>query len=130
MSGNPSGGAEVTRSRRGWLDTIERVGNALPDPATLFFLGALLVAGFSQLAVVLEWSVTRSMAELDAAGRPTGGLTSLAVEPVGLLTSDGVYWMLSSLVKNFMEFPPLGVVLVGMLGIGLAEKAGFIGALL
>ncbi len=130
MSGTPRGGGDVSHSRRGWLDTIERVGNALPDPATLFFLAALLVVGVSQLAVWLEWSVTHSMPELDAAGRPTGGLTSLAVEPVGLLTSDGVYWMLSSLVKNFMEFPPLGVVLVGMLGIGLAEKAGFIGALL
>jgi len=126
----PDPDAAAPRSRTGWLDRIERVGNALPDPVTLFFLGALAVALLSQLAVFLDWSVTRSVAELDAGGRPTGALTEVAVQPIGLLDSEGVYWMLSSLVKNFMDFPPLGVVLVGMLGIGLAEKVGFIGALL
>lgn len=45
-----------------------------------------------------------------------------------LLTADGLYYALSSMVDNFINFPPLGVVLVGMLGIGLAEKSGFIGA--
>jgi len=113
-----------------WLDRIERIGNALPDPATLFLLGALAVAALSQLAVALDWSVTRQVAALDEAGRPTGALEAVTVEPVGLLSADGVYWMLSSLVDNFVQFPPLGVVLVGMLGIGVAEKAGFIGALL
>jgi aminobenzoyl-glutamate transport protein len=52
------------------------------------------------------------------------------VRAVGLLAADEVYAFLRSLVKNFVEFPPLGVVLVGMLGIGLAERSGLIGALL
>lgn len=47
-----------------------------------------------------------------------------------LLSADGLYYALSSMVDNFVNFPPLGVVLVGMLGIGLAEKSGFIGAAL
>ncbi|HZW08878.1 MAG TPA: AbgT family transporter [Phycisphaerales bacterium] len=45
-----------------------------------------------------------------------------------LLSPDGLYYAVSSMVDNFINFPPLGVVLVGMLGIGLAEKSGFIGA--
>ena len=57
-------------------------------------------------------------------------LTTVPIRAVGLLTPDGIYWMLRSMVKNFVQFPPLGVVLVGMLGIGLAERTGFIGALL
>ena len=83
MSGAPSPEAEADRARAGWLDTIERVGNALPDPVTLFFLGAVAVAVLSQLAVFLDWSVTRSVAELDVAGQATGSLVSVAVKPVG-----------------------------------------------
>jgi len=140
------------------LERIERIGNALPDPATLFLLGALAVMGLSQLAVALDWSVEKTLARevrapvLGADGRPvvdpaTGEAVTLAaldpatgqpryeravvaVRPVGLLTADGLYWAVSSLVENFKSFPPLAIVLVGMLGIGLAERTGFIGTLL
>lgn len=47
-----------------------------------------------------------------------------------LVTSNGWYWLLSSMVKNFLGFAPLGVVLLGMLGIGPMEKVGLISALL
>ena len=49
------------------------------------------------------------------------------VTATGLLTRDGLNWAISNMVKNFVNFPPLGVVLVGMLGIGVAEKTGAIG---
>jgi aminobenzoyl-glutamate transport protein len=140
------------------LDRIERLGNALPDPATLFLLGALAVMGLSQLAVSLNWSVEKTVTRevqvpvLDAAGNPlmdplsgraltvaqldpaTGDVVrervAVPVRAVSLLSSDGLYWAISSLVNNFKNFPPLAIVLVGMLGIGLAERTGFIGALL
>ncbi|MFG0293327.1 MAG: AbgT family transporter [Phycisphaerales bacterium JB050] len=61
----------------------------------------------------------------------------LTLEPTGkvfiataLTTSNGLYWSLKTMVNNFMGFAPLGVVLVGMLGIGVAEKTGLIAALL
>ncbi|MEN0020979.1 MAG: AbgT family transporter, partial [Planctomycetota bacterium] len=47
-----------------------------------------------------------------------------------LLTSNGLYWCLQSMENNFLGFAPLGVVLLGMLGIGVAEKSGLIAALL
>ncbi|MEE8581419.1 MAG: AbgT family transporter [Myxococcota bacterium] len=143
---------------RGLFDRIEALGNALPDPATLFVLGALLVMGLSQLAVTLDWSVERSVSQevripirggdgapiVDPAsgealttvlldpvtGQPRRELTLREVRPVSLLSTDGLYWALRSMVVSFVNFPPLGVVLVGMLGIGLAERAGLIGALL
>jgi aminobenzoyl-glutamate transport protein len=143
--------------RAGVLDWIERAGNALPDPATLFAIGAALVLVASELAVRLDWSVEKTVSRvvsesvLDAAGRPiedpaTGlpiqravrdsngeavhELVHVPVRATGLLSSEGLYWILRTTVKNFVDFPPLGVVLVGMLGIGLAERTGFIGALL
>ncbi len=140
------------------LDRIERVGNALPDPTTLFVIGALLVMGASHLAVILEWEVQKPVTQelrvpvLGADGAPlvdpvsgapilqgavdpaTGeALRERTLEPVrakSLLSSDGLYWALSNLVVHFKDFPPLAIVLVGMLGIGLADKTGFIGALL
>jgi aminobenzoyl-glutamate transport protein len=115
----------------GWLDRIERIGNALPDPTTLFLLGTVLVVVLSQLAAELDWTVEKSVAgpSLET-GEPGGAVTRVPVRAVGLLSADGIYWLLRSMVANFVNFPPLGVVLVGMLGIGLAEKTGFVGALL
>lgn len=61
----------------------------------------------------------------------------LVLEPTGkvyiatsLTTSNGLYWSVKTMVNNFMGFAPLGVVLTGMLGIGVAEKTGLIAALL
>lgn len=57
---------------------------------------------------------------------PTGGVMFAR----SLLTSNGWYWLLSSMEANFLGFAPLGVVLLGMLGIGPMEKVGLISALL
>jgi aminobenzoyl-glutamate transport protein len=118
---------------RGWLDRIERLGNALPDPTTLFLIGAVAVVLLSALAAGLDWSVEKTLSRelIDPhSGEARRELVTVPVRAVSLLSADGVYWMLESMVENFVTFPPLGVVLVGMLGIGLAEKTGFIGALL
>jgi aminobenzoyl-glutamate transport protein len=123
------------------LDRIERIGNALPDPITLFAAGALLVMALSQLAVSLDWRVEKTVmrelrgadgaALLDpASGAPLREAARETVRPRSLLDSDGLYWALSSLVDNFKNFPPLAIVLVGMLGIGLADRSGFLGAAL
>jgi len=145
-------------ARRGWLDRLERLGNALPDPATLFLLGALAVMALSEVAVRLGWEVERTLARevrepvrgpdgapvldpasgealtvvaLDpATGEPRRETVRVAVAPRSLLSGDGAYWAISSLVENFKNFPPLAIVLVGMLGIGLADRTGFIAAAL
>jgi len=133
------------------LDFIEAAGNRLPDPALLFVWASALVIGFSALAARLDWNVQpvrpeavsrqiadpstgviRAEAVLDAHGLPQTRLVEVG-EPIrarNLLSSDGVYWMLRTMVKNFMEFAPLGVILVTMLGVGVAERSGLIGALL
>lgn len=101
-----------------WLDRLERLGNRLPDPVTLFLLGALLVALLSLLGATQAWSLMRP------------GQDQQAITVNNLLDSDGLWWVLSHMVDNFISFPPLGIVLVGMLGIGLAERTGLLPVLL
>lgn len=101
----------------GLLGAIERIGNRLPDPVTLFVLGAVIVLFTSEVASRVGWS----------AENPTTG----EMETVkSLLSSDGMQWVWRNLVTNFTGFAPLGVVLVAMIGIGVAERSGLIDALL
>ncbi len=133
------------------LDLIEWAGNKLPDPAMLFVWASAIVIALSAIAVKFDWQVqpvrpeavmqettdtatgqTVRRAALDERGRKQVRLVDVG-EPIrarSLLTPDNIYWMLKSMVKNFVEFAPLGVVLVTMLGVGVAERSGFIGALL
>ena len=98
------------------LDRIEAIGNRLPHPVTLFVTGTIVIIVLADLAARLGWTVQSPMGETLVAN----SLTSTA----------GIWWLLSHLVDNFINFPPLGIVLVGMLGIGMAERAGLLPELL
>ena len=100
-----------------FLDIVERVGNALPDPTSLFALSALAVIILSGIAAQFDLSVAH----------PTTGET---IEPVSLLSVDGLHRILTGLVTNFTSFAPLGTVLVALIGIGVAEVSGLIGAVM
>ena len=95
------------------LDAIERIGNALPNPATLFLLMATLVVIASALLTAWGASVVH----------PGDGSI---IRPVNLLTAEGIRRMFTEAVRNFSGFAPLGTVLVAMLGIGVAEGTGLI----
>lgn len=103
-----------------WLSTIERIGNRLPDPVYLFIIGTFIIVLGSELAVLTNWTVEKSLTQGE----------SEFVRARSVLATDGLWWWLSNLVKNFIEFPPLGIVLVGMLGIGLAERTGLLPTLI
>lgn len=106
-----------------WLGRIERAGNALPHPAVLFFFALLAVLGLSQMAAWAGWQAERPAAE-------DGERLTETVEAVGLLTTDGVWWLFSNLIEHFVTFPPLGILLVAMIGIGVAERSGLLPAAL
>lgn len=93
------------------LDTIEVVGNRLPHPATLFLMMAALVA-------LLSW--WGSAVGLQASHPATGEIISVK----NLLNADGIRWIYTNVEGNFVKFPPLGLVLVIMIGIGVAEGSG------
>lgn len=110
-------GSLATRIFNKSLDYIELVGNKLPHPATLFGLLALIVVFFSWLGGILNWQAIH----------PANG-TIITVK--SLLSDDGIRWIYTNITANFVNFPPLGYVLVIMVGIGVAEGTGLFTALI
>jgi aminobenzoyl-glutamate transport protein len=93
------------------LDYVEIIGNRLPHPATLFALLAVIV-------VIISWAGHALGAHAE---HPVDGTI---IEARNLLSGDGIRWMYTNLINNFLKFPPLGYVLVVMIGIGVAEGSG------
>lgn len=100
---------------QGFLTVIERVGNLLPNPSTLFALLALLV-------VLLSWMFNQMGVSII---HPATGQT---VQVVSLLNIEGLQRMLLNMVPNFVGFPPLGTVLACLIGIAVAERTGLVTA--
>lgn len=107
------------------LNGIERIGNRLPHPITLFAIFTLAIVLISAVCSLLGVSATGELIDPS-----TMELKEQTVTAVNLLSRDGIVYMLTSMVKNFTDFAPLGVVLVTMLGIGCAEGSGYLSALL
>lgn len=97
------------------LDWIEINGNKLPDVLTLFVIFTAVILVVSAIGGLAGWSAVNPA-------------TKEKIEAVNLLNGEGIKRILSELVKNFVNFPPLGLVLVVMLGVGLAESTGLISA--
>lgn len=108
-----------------FLDGVERVGNRLPHPVTIFFIFSLAVIIISHLAAKAGLSVEFNMID-----RKTYESQLVNIEAVSLLTKEGIRFMFSEAVDNFTGFAPLGTVLVAMLGVGVAEGTGLISSLL
>ena len=97
------------------LNKVEYVGNKLPDPAALFLLLMAIVW-------LLSWAL--SGVTFDALDPRTG--QALVIN--NQMSASAITEFMSKIVTNFSHFHPVGVVLVAMLGIGVAEYLGFINA--
>ena len=100
-----------------FLDAVERVGSKLPDPISLFVIAAAIV-------VIASWAAAMGGVTVTHPG------TGEVVGVENLLTAKYIRMMFTEAVDNFTKFPPLGLVLVTMIGIAVAERGGFITALL
>ena len=108
-----------------WLNGIEKVGNKLPHPISIF---AILVLFVIVLSAVCEMAGVSATGEL--VNRSKGVVETQTVQAVSLLNGEGLVYMLTHAITNFTGFAPLGVVLVAMFGIGLLEDSGLIGGAL
>jgi aminobenzoyl-glutamate transport protein len=106
-----------------FLAFVEWLGNLLPHPVTLFALIAILIVLVSGLCGVLGVQVDDPRPP-GAAGRDPSGM----IVAKSLMTGTGIRWMATNLVTNFTGFVPLGTVLVALLGVGVADKSGLLGA--
>jgi len=106
-----------------WLNGIEKIGNSLPHPIILFAMFAAAIVVLSAVCAVLGVSATGNLVV-------NGELQETTVTAVSLLTKEGLTYMLTNAVTNFTTYAPLGMVLVAMLGVGVAEHSGLINALL
>lgn len=103
----------------GFLAWVERVGNALPHPAMIFVIMFAILAVIAQICYMNNVSV-------DFFDAREGKVVEIAAIP--LLNAEGIRHIFQSAVTNFTGFAPLGTVLVAMLGVDVAEYAGFFDA--
>ncbi len=99
------------------LDLLERLGNRLPEPALLFVFATAIAAGAS-------WLLDGHRFEVPSADGPR----DLVV--VSQVSGRALAALLADLVDIFTGFRPLGVVLVALLGVGVAQGSGLIQAML
>jgi aminobenzoyl-glutamate transport protein len=105
---------EATSSRTTrFLDKVEVLGNKLPDPAVIFVFGLVMVWIFSWILSGMTFTEINPK-------------TGEVIQITNLVTGEQMTTFLANMVKIFTGFAPLGVVLVAMLGVGVAEHSGFI----
>jgi len=106
---NTATNSKVTR----FLNGIERIGNKIPNPFMLFIILAVLT-------IILSWII--SSFNVSYISPETGEEVFIQ----SLVSAEGLQYMLTSMIDNFIGFGPLGIVLTMMLGIGLANKVGLL----
>lgn len=106
-----------------WLKKIESIGNQLPHPIALFSIFAIFIIIISAICDTLGISATGELI-ID------GEVQETTIRVVSLLTKEGLTYILTNAVTNFTSYAPLGMVLVAVLGVGIAEQSGLINTLL
>jgi len=134
------------------LDGIERLGNKMPDPAILFLVLCGIVIVLSQVLYWFDVKATFQVAKpppvateetyYGGSNEPTDvgptqpepakdyEITTETAKVKGLLTGEGVRFLFTSFVSNFRNFSAVAIMLVVMIGVGLAEAAGLIASLI
>ncbi|WP_226571955.1 AbgT family transporter [Mangrovibacter yixingensis] len=97
----------------GFLNAVEKAGNRLPEPALIFFYMLLGVMGLSLILSWVDFGIVNPV-------------TSEAVQVNNLLAPEALVSSLTNMITTFTTFAPLGIVLVAMMGVGVAERSGFI----
>ncbi|WP_330474485.1 AbgT family transporter [Terrabacter sp. C0L_2] len=134
-----------------FLDAIERLGNKVPHPALIFLALIIGVIVLSHVLYLTGASVTTDVAEPGSVPAvpdyeggtavpgyphpPTGAVPDYEIEREtitanSLLTGDGIRFIFTTAVQNFNDFGVVAVILVAMIGVGVAEEAGLIAALI
>jgi aminobenzoyl-glutamate transport protein len=107
------------------LDGVERVGNKVPHPAVIFVILIGIVIVLSHIMYLLGSSVTYEVINPE-----THKVEKATTAARSLLTAEGIRFMFAGVVPNFMSFTAVGVIIVAMVGVGVAEESGLVKALI
>jgi aminobenzoyl-glutamate transport protein len=118
-------GAQSKTLMTRFLDGIERVGNMVPHPVVIFLILIAIVIVLS--ALLSLFNTTVSFERINPA---TGEIEIATTGINNLLSIDGIRFMYSSLVPNFMSFTAVGLMIAAMIGAGVAEASGLVTALI
>lgn len=97
-----------------FLDGVERIGNRIPEPFSLFLWLFLITGVVSTVMALFDVQVS------------VPGSTEGPIVVKGLFTGEGLTWLTTTLAENYVGFPPLATVLVILLAVGVAEKSGLL----
>ena len=112
-------------SMKRMLDLVEKVGNKVPHPVMIFLFLMVVVTVLSHILHLLGTSVTQQV--IDPA---TDTIRTSTVTARSLLTTEGIRFIYTSVIPNFMGFTAVGLIIVAMIGVGVAEASGLIKALI
>ena len=101
------------KPKKGFLYVVEKTGNALPHPALLFGLFALATLLMSAIGSLFGWYGVHPA-------------TGEQINVVNLASREGIHRIILEMVNNYTSFAPLGIVMVALLGIGVAENSGLV----
>src|SRR3974390_3170011 len=101
------------------LEGVEKVGNKVPHPVVIFVLLILAVIALSHILFLMGASATYESVNPD-----THAAEKVTTSVASLLTPEGIRFMYSKVIPNFMSFTATGVIIVAMLGVGVAEASG------
>ncbi|MGH7243204.1 MAG: AbgT family transporter [Phycisphaerales bacterium] len=107
------------------LDVVERVGNKVPHPAIIFLGLIALVLIIAHILTMAGASVTYPMINAE-----TQKVEQITTSARSLLNVDGIRFMYTTLIPNFMGFTAVGLMIVAMVGAGVAEESGLVKALI
>ena len=107
------------------LDVVEVAGNKVPHPAIIFLILIAMVVVLSHVLYLMGTSVAYQVINPE-----THAIEQASATARSLLTVDGIRFMFTSVVRNFMSFNAVGVIIVAMVGVGVAEEAGLVKALI
>lgn len=99
------------------LDLFEKIGNRLPDSVTIFIILCLSILIISYFCNKVGITATHP-------------ITKKIIPVNDLLSKENLKQILMEMINVFQTYPPLGVVLVAMIGIGVADKSGLLETLL
>jgi aminobenzoyl-glutamate transport protein len=134
------------------LDVVEKVGNKVPHPVIIFLILIAIVVALSHILYISGASVTYqaivpdvssqsvqpdiveydtgNTVIYDAVDEQSYSIEERTVRARSLLNSEGIRFIYSSIIPSFMGFTAVGLMIVAMVGAGVAEEAGLVNSLI